>query len=73
VKFGKRFYRDIGEDRQAVSNGWIEPHYETIDGSVFDKWRSDENYRPKNLVKWGKNRQLDPGTLTGTQDASLPQ
>jgi len=69
VKFGKRHHREVGKDREQVSNGWIEPHYETIDGSVFDKWRYDEEYRPENLKRWAEKNDLDPKDLTSAEDA----
>jgi hypothetical protein len=36
---------------------------ETIDATVFDRWRSDETYRPKNLSDWATRRSVDPSTL----------
>ena len=60
LKFGKRNYRDVGKDREKVTGGWIEPHYETIDSSVFDKWRSDDGYRPENLKRWAEKNNFDP-------------
>lgn len=69
VRFGKRFYRSIGVDREAVTGGWIEPHFETIDGSVFDKWRDDPSYRPNNIVDWAQQKNVDPESLRGTQNA----
>jgi hypothetical protein len=36
---------------------------ETIDGSVFDRWRNDETYRPKNLSEWAGRRSVDPSKL----------
>ena len=67
IKFGKRAYRDIGEGREAVNGGWIEPHFESIDGSVFEKYRGDANYRPPNLAKWARRAALKIEELTGTQ------
>lgn len=64
VTFGKHFYRpigaapiDCGEATEATIN-------ESIDSTVFDRWRSDSSYRPKNLLEWAESRKIDPATLT---------
>lgn len=62
-KFGKRFYRTIGVGREEVTKGWLEPHLETIDKSVFDKWRANDDYRPKNLVDWAERANVNPATI----------
>ena len=71
IKFGRRSYRDIGTDREQVTGGWIEPALETIDGSVFDKWRADEQYRPKNLQDWASRIRVTPESLHGDQNARV--
>ena len=63
VNLGKRFYRPIGIGRLEVTKGWIEPHLETIDKSVFDKWRASDKYRPKNLVAWAEKSGVDPASV----------
>ncbi|MDJ0700805.1 MAG: DUF2235 domain-containing protein [Woeseiaceae bacterium] len=69
IKFGRRTYRGIGRDREKVTGGWLEPHYETIDESVFDKWRDDETYRPPNLSDWANRSSIDPRAVVGVTDA----
>ena len=69
IKRGKRFYRRIGRSSEEVSKGFIEPYYETIDASVFDRWREDEKYRPPNLKQWADERNLDLVTVVGDRDA----
>jgi uncharacterized protein (DUF2235 family) len=69
LKFGKRFYRTIGVGREQVTIGWIEPHLETIDKSVFEKWRADDKYRPKNLASWAVKANIDPATIHGSYKA----
>jgi uncharacterized protein (DUF2235 family) len=69
IRFGRRFYREVGLDRIDVSKGWIVPHYETIDASVFRKWADDADYRPKNIAEWADRLGIDPATITTTQDA----
>lgn len=69
IKFGRRFYRDVGLDKIEVNKGWIVPQYETIDASVFKKWADDDDYRPKNIVDWADRLNVDPVTISTTQDA----
>jgi hypothetical protein len=46
---------------------------ETIDGSVFDRWRADADYRPPNLAAWAKEKNVDPGKLAGAVGAADPK
>jgi uncharacterized protein (DUF2235 family) len=39
---------------------------ETIDGSVFDRWRADQTYRPPNLSDWANRRSVDPATVNAS-------
>lgn len=43
---------------------------ETIDGSVFGKWRADVAYRPRNLTAWAQTHGLQPETLNGPISAT---
>ena len=45
---------------------------ETIDGSVFERWRADPAYRPQNLVAWAKEKGVDPTNFNGTVRATDP-
>jgi uncharacterized protein (DUF2235 family) len=36
---------------------------ETIDASVFDRWRADQRYRPPNLSDWANRHSVDPTTI----------
>lgn len=69
LKLGKRSYRNIGQSREAVTGGWIEPHFESIDASVFEKYNQDDSYRPPNLEHWAKINGVDLTRLKGTQAA----
>jgi uncharacterized protein (DUF2235 family) len=46
---------------------------ETIDGSVFERWRVDKTYRPVNLVEWAKEKGFDPAKLNGVVLATDPK
>jgi len=63
LKFGHRFYRPIGESTKNLPNGGtITPINETIDSSVFERWRVVQGYRPENLRRWGVRYGVDPAT-----------
>ncbi|MGY4334952.1 uncharacterized protein (DUF2235 family) [Bradyrhizobium sp. LB7.2] len=58
--------RPIGADpidsRTAVESSINE----SIDGSVFERWQSDETYRPKNLSAWAERRRADLPKVSGS-------
>jgi uncharacterized protein (DUF2235 family) len=70
--FSSRFYRPIGSDPERGTTRTTERINETIDGSVFDRWRGNPGYRPPNLRDWASRRGVDPGTLTGARLARDP-
>jgi uncharacterized protein (DUF2235 family) len=70
--FVPRFYRPIGCDPEKGTSRTTERINETIDGSVFERWRGNSNYRPPNLTDWAALRSIDPGTLTGARLARDP-
>lgn len=64
LTFGKHFYRPIGADPIDTGDAVTTTINETIDATVFDRWRNDETYRPKNLSDWAKCRNVDPSKIT---------
>ena len=58
------FYRVIGAPPQSSDGGRDEIVNETIDASVFERWRADPDYRPQNLSDWGRRYGVEPGALT---------
>jgi uncharacterized protein (DUF2235 family) len=61
---GRRFYRPIGPDPvQSSATQMRENINETIDASVFERWRADQTYRPSNLVAWAQRRNVDVAAL----------
>jgi hypothetical protein len=69
AKLGRRFHRTIAPPPEAVENGTLLPANETIDGSVFDRWRKDAAYRPKTLTRWADALGIDPAQLKDAIDA----
>jgi uncharacterized protein (DUF2235 family) len=70
--FGRRHFRVIGASRFEVAtpSGYVDTVDETIDGSVFDRWRADSAYRPRNLVIWAERQGIDPAVLVGSVRAN---
>ncbi|NOJ39063.1 DUF2235 domain-containing protein [Bradyrhizobium australiense] len=71
--FSKRFYRSVGTPPEKGTAATTSRINETIDGSVFDRWRSDSTYRPENLVAWARAKQVDPAELVGAVMAADPK
>jgi uncharacterized protein (DUF2235 family) len=46
---------------------------ETIDTSVFQRWRADSTYRPVGLVEWAKRKKADPVQLQTSVRADDPR
>ncbi len=63
VTMGKRYYRPIGANPVDTGDAVKTIINETIDASVFERWRCDASYRPKNLVEWAERRGADPSTI----------
>jgi uncharacterized protein (DUF2235 family) len=62
--FNQPYYREIGQDSVPSSQDTLRVTInETIDASVFDRWRADANYRPSNLQRWSDKQQANPSTL----------
>ena len=68
------FHREIGKTPTEVSvNELYGTINETVDGSVFDRWRADAAYRPDNLVAWAEKYDVDPAALKGPVLARDPK
>jgi uncharacterized protein (DUF2235 family) len=68
----QRYYRPIGRGPipTKTKRGFSHSINETIDASVFDRWRREQQYRPKNLVAWASQEGKDPSSIPGTIPAS---
>ena len=67
------FYRVVGQ--APIPSSDTELRYninESIDGSVFDRWRADGKYRPQNLTEWGEKYRVDLAKLAGAVMANEP-
>lgn len=72
ARFVPRLYRSIGGPPEITASGAHFTVNETIDGSVFDRWRADGSYRPRNLEEWASRLGVDPGTINGAVRADQP-
>ncbi len=63
LTFGKHYHRPIGAEPMDTGDAVTSTINETIDATVFDRWRNDKIYRPKNLVDWAQRRSVDPSSL----------
>jgi uncharacterized protein (DUF2235 family) len=65
-------YRPMGPEPDIRENGIHTNVNETIDASVFERWRSDPTYRPPNLVEWAQRKKVDPAQLHASVRADDP-
>lgn len=72
-KTSRRYYRPIGEAPRADDDGTHTNVNETIDASVFDRYRADTGYRPPNMVEWANRYQVAPAELSSSVRANDPK
>ena len=65
AKLGRRFHRKIVPEQVEKRKGFVRTIDETIDGTVFDRWRRDPTYRPPTLLDWHRRKGSDPAGLHG--------
>jgi len=70
--FSRAFYRSIGREPDVRDDGTHTNVNETIDASVFERWRADPTYRPRNLVEWAQRKKVDPAQLQTSVRANDP-
>jgi uncharacterized protein (DUF2235 family) len=71
--FSKRYYRPVGAEPLVGTKRTTSRINETIDASVFERWRNNPAYRPPNLQAWATRFKLDPASLTDAVLASNPE
>jgi uncharacterized protein (DUF2235 family) len=65
VTLNRPYYRPIGVPPRDEGDG-VTNINETIDASVFERWRADHSYRPPKLQFWATSKQADPGKIMGS-------
>lgn len=73
VTLGKHYYRPIGKPAVDHGDSITTTINETIDASVFDRWRKLQSYRPRNLAEWAARANVDPGQIVGSVLANSPE
>jgi uncharacterized protein (DUF2235 family) len=73
ARFRSRYYRPIGEAPKERDDGTHSNVNETIDASVFDRWRQDSRYRPPNLAEWAARHKVTLADLRNSVIADGPQ
>jgi len=71
--FSRPLYRTIGQEPDVRENGTHINVNETIDVSVFQRWRADPAYRPANLVEFARRKNVDPAQLQTSVRADDPR
>jgi hypothetical protein len=70
--FGRAYYRPIGEPPKDEGEG-VTTINETIDVSVFDRWRADRTYRPPKLQAWATSKGIDLAKITSSVRVDDPK
>ena len=65
LKLWQRYHRPIDTPPPEEGPG-VKNINETIDASVFGRWRSDQNYRPHSIAQWAKAKNIDPATIANS-------
>jgi uncharacterized protein (DUF2235 family) len=71
-KASRPFFRTIGQDPDVRDDGSHTNVNETIDQSVFNRWRTVPAYRPSNLVEWASRKAVDPAKLNASVRSDNP-
>ena len=72
AKFGRPFFRTMGKAPIVDGKTTTTTINETIDASVFQRWRRDGSYRPRNLTQWAEQHKINPGELKDSVVAYAP-
>lgn len=73
ARLTSRLYRTIGAEPDIQDNGTHTNVNETIDASVFQRWRADPKYRPQNFVEWAARKKVDPMQIQTSVRADDPR
>jgi hypothetical protein len=68
LKLNRRHRRELGRKprRTRTRPGWSHVINESVDASVFERWRKDDSYRPRNLSDWAATTGESPGAKIGS-------
>jgi uncharacterized protein (DUF2235 family) len=69
----QRYWRPIARAPKPLTETVVHTINETIDVSVFDRWRNDASYRPENLTDWATRHDVRIEDLNTSCLASDPK
>jgi uncharacterized protein (DUF2235 family) len=72
-ELGQPFYRELDLAPEERTITIVHTINETIDASVFDRWRKFTDYRPPNLQAWAEKHGVDPASITTSVRANDPK
>jgi len=72
TRLGIPYFRPIGAKPIETATEISSFINETIDRSVFERWKADPTYRPKNLLDWSSALRIDPGAISTSVRADDP-
>lgn len=67
-----RVHRGIAQPPGLFEDGTHININETIDSSVFQRWRADRKYRPEALADWARRKRVDPARIETSVFANSP-
>ena len=68
-RFTPRFHRPVGPPPNEGTKFTTSRINETIDGSVFERWGANPDYRPPALKAWAERLCRDPASIAGAVSA----
>jgi len=71
-KVYSRSYRELGGEPKTLEGGIHTTVNETIDASVFNRWRQSSEYRPPTVVEWAARKKVDPAAFMHSIRADTP-
>lgn len=70
--FARPYYRIVGADPNVGTAMTTSRINETIDASVFERWRTNPAYRPPSLADWSVRKRVDPARIASNVQADDP-
>jgi hypothetical protein len=70
--FLRPYHRVVGADPNVGTAKTTSRINETIDASVFERWRTNPAYRPPSLADWSARKRADPAYIVGNVLADDP-
>jgi uncharacterized protein (DUF2235 family) len=71
-RVSRRYFRPIGKAPDVGTRFTTSTINETIDAGVFERWRKDPTYRPKNVAEWAQRVNAIPDDIRNAVMANDP-